>query len=108
MSRVQRKRLKVDAASGVDSWSWYMRDAAADVTGWLASIDAGQENPFDVTAVPEAEIPQVEGDFDFAVVQGDAAGNLSDPASFVGWQSVSLDISPPAPATGGVIESVAG
>lgn len=104
MARLQKKKLRVDADPAVDSWEWHMRTAAADVAAWLAEIDAGNDTPFATTTVPEAEIPAVEGDFDFAVVQGDTAGNLSDPASFTGWQSVSLDISPPAPATGGVIE----
>lgn len=104
MARLQKKKLRVDAVAGVDAWQWHMRTAAADVAAWLAEIDAGNESPFAETAVPETELPEIEGDFDFAVVQGDTAGNLSDPASFAGWQSVSLDISPPAPATGGVIE----
>lgn len=108
MSRVQQKQLRVDPSPGTDEWRWYMRGAAADVTAWLAEIDAGNESAFDVTTAEVVVLPAVEGDFDFAVVQGDAAGNLSDPASFAGWQAVSLDTTPPNPATGGVIESVAG
>lgn len=109
MARVQRKILKVDAAPGVDAFEWYMRDAVPDVAGWLASIDAADETDrFAVTSDPDVVLPEIEGDFDFAVVQMDAAGNRSDPASFAGWENVSLDTTPPNPATGGVIESVAG
>ncbi len=108
MSRVQRKQLRVDPSPGTDAWFWYMRDAAADVAAWLAEIDAGNMTEFAETDAEMVVLPAVDGDFDFAVVQGDTAGNLSDPASFAGWQSVSLDTTPPNPATGGVIESVAG
>lgn len=109
MSRVQRKILKIDAdAAGVDAYEWHMRSAADDVAGWLAEIDAGNVPPDDTTDLPEWPIPEVEGDFDFAVVQMDDAGNRSDPASFSTWQAVSLDLSPPPPATGGVIENFAG
>jgi hypothetical protein len=72
----------------------------------LASIDAGDETPFATTTIPEAQIPAVEGQFDFAVVQKDNAGNESDPASFPGWAAVPLDLSPPPPATGGQIVPV--
>ena len=107
MARIQKKKLKVDASPTTDTWEWYMRAAESDVAGWMASIDAGQESAFEISDLPEAEIPVVEGDFDFAVVQMDAAGNRSDPASFAGWQAVPLDTSPPPAATGGTIEDVA-
>lgn len=108
MARVQRKQLSVDAdAPGVDAYEWHMRDAGADVAGWLAAIDAGTEPPDATTSVPVWRMPEIEGDFDFAVVQMDDAGNRSDPASFPSWQAVSLDLSPPPAATGGAIEDAA-
>ena len=104
MSKIKAKKLTVDLAPGVDFWDWYQRDAAADVDVWLASIDAGGTvSPFATTEVPDVDIPEVEGIFDFAVIQKDAAGNESDPATFPGWVGVSLDLSPPSPATGGAI-----
>ena len=104
MAKIKAKKLKVDANPATDLWDWYQRDAAPDVDVWLASIDAGGTvEPFLTTTVPEAEIPSIEGDFDFAVIQKDNAGNESDPVSFAGWRSVSLDLSPPPQATGGVI-----
>lgn len=103
MARMQAKKLKVDDAPGVSEWEWYRRDAGTDVTGWLASIDAGQEQPFQTTDVPEAAVPEVDGDYDFAVVQSDPSGNRSDPAIFAAWTAVPLDTTPPAAATGGVI-----
>ena len=103
MARIKQKKLKVDASPAADFWDWYQRDADPDLDTWLAEIDAGNETPFASTDVPEADIPAVEGTFDFAVVQRDAAGNTSDPATFPGWTAVPLDLSPPPPATGGVI-----
>lgn len=103
MSKIKRKKLTVDQDLGTDVWDWYQRNAAPDVPAWLASIDAGNETPFASTVDPEAEIPPIEGEFDFAVVQKDAAGNESDPATFPGWTAVPLDLSPPPPATGGQI-----
>lgn len=104
MAKVKAKKLTVDPAPGVDFWDWYQRDAASDVDAWLAAIDAGDKSDlFLETDVPEAPIPQVEGTFDFAVIQRDTAGNESDPVSFAGWRAVPLDLSPPDPATGGAI-----
>lgn len=103
MAKIKRKKLTVDPQPAADAWDWYLRDAAPDIDVWLASIDAGDETPFATTTVPEAQIPEIEGNFDFAVVQKDDAGNESDPANFPGWAAVPLDISPPPPATGGVI-----
>ena len=110
MSRVQRKRLRVnqvDSDQGVTAWEWYQREAAADVDNWLAQIDAGDVIAEITTDVPEYEIQNIEGEFDFAVVQMDDAGNRSDPSTFPAWMAVSLDLSPPTAATGGVIENVA-
>jgi len=71
MSKIKRKKLTVDPNPATDSWDWYQRNAAADVDVWLASIDAGGTvTPFATTTEPEAEIPPIEGEFDFAVVQG--------------------------------------
>lgn len=106
MAKIKQKKLVVDANPATDFWAWYQRDAAPDLDAWLAEIDAGNETPFATTDVPEAQIPSIEGDFDFAVVQGDNAGNESDPATFAGWAAVPLDLSPPPPATGGVIVDV--
>lgn len=106
MSKINQKKLIVDANPATDFWAWYQRPTAPDLDAWLASIDAGQETPFATTTVPEAQIPEVEGEFDFAVVQGDDAGNLSDPTSFPAWAAVPLDLSPPPPATGGQIVDV--
>jgi hypothetical protein len=104
MAKIKQKKLIVDLAPGVDFWDWYQRDAEADVDAWLAAIDAGDKsNLFASTEEPEADIPQIEGTFDFAVIQRDVAGNESDPVSFAGWRSVSLDLSPPPPAEGGQI-----
>lgn len=106
MARIKSKKLTVNADPAADSWDWYQRDAAADIDVWLATIDAGGIAPFGKSVEPEIEIPHVEGTFDFAVVQVDAAGNMSDPATFTGWISVSLDLSPPPAATGGLIVDV--
>ncbi len=107
MSKIKRKKLTVDPNPATDAWDWYQRNAGADVDAWLAGIDAGDTSDrFATTTVPEAEIPSIEGEFDFAVVQKDDAGNESDPASFPGWAAVPLDLSPPPPATGGVIVDV--
>ena len=106
MAKVIQKKLTVDPTTAADAWDWYQRDTAPDLADWLASIDAGDETPFATTTVPEAQIPAIEGQFDFAVVQKDDAGNESDPASFPGWAAVPLDLSPPPPATGGVIVPV--
>ena len=104
MSKIKQKKLTVDLAPGVDFWDWYQRDAGpVAMDTWLASIDAGNETPFATTEVPEVDIPEIEGTFDFAVIQKDAAGNESDPATFPSWSGVSLDLSPPDPATGGQI-----
>ena len=103
MAKIKRKKLTVDATPAADAWDWYQRDAAPDIDVWLASIDAGNETPFSTTTVPETQIPEIEGTFDFAVVQKDDAGNESDPANFPGWAAVPLDMSPPPPATGGAI-----
>ncbi|MCK5317717.1 MAG: hypothetical protein KAJ55_07370 [Anaerolineales bacterium] len=104
MSKIKRKKLTVDPNPATDSWDWYQRNAAADVDVWLASIDAGGTvTPFATTTVPEVEIPPIEGEFDFAVIQKDDAGNESDPMTFTSWTSVPLDLSPPPPATGGQI-----
>lgn len=106
MARIQQKKLRVDDNMGVAVWEWYRRDAAGEVDSWLAAIDAGQVEPTDTTAEPQFDLGQLEGTFDFAVVQVDAAGNRSDPATFDAWQSVPLDTTPPPAATGGVIENV--
>jgi hypothetical protein len=104
MAKIKQKKLVVDLAPGVDFWDWYQRDAAADVADWIGGIDGGDTaDRFATTEEPEVNIPQVEGTFDFAVVQKDTAGNESDPATFPGWTAVPLDLSPPAPATGGAI-----
>ena len=104
MAKIKRKKLTVDPNPGTDFWDWYQRDAAPDVDVWLASIDAGGTvEPFATTVNPEVDIPETEGTFDFAVIQKDAAGNESDPATFQGWIAVPLDLSPPSPATGGQI-----
>jgi hypothetical protein len=104
MAKIKQKKLVVDLAPGVDFWDWYQRDAAPDVADWIGGIDGGDTaDRFATTEEPEVNIPQVEGTFDFAVVQKDTAGNESDPATFPGWTAVPLDLSPPAPATGGAI-----
>ncbi len=103
MAKIQQKKLVVDPQPAADAWDWYFRPAQPAIDAWLAEIDAGNETPFATTTVPEALIPEVEGEFDFAVVQKDNAGNESDPATFPGWAAVPLDISPPPPATGGTI-----
>ncbi len=104
MSKIKRKKLTVDLAPGVDFWDWYQRNTAGDMVGWLAGLDAGDVTErFATTDIPEVDIPEKEGVFDFAVIQKDAAGNESDPATFTGWVAVPLDLSPPAPATGGAI-----
>lgn len=107
MARVKRRKLTVDPAEGVTSWLWYSQEAG-DLGGWLQRIDAGQaENDlFATTEIPETTLPELDGKFDFAVCQGDAAGNISDPASFAAWTAVPLDTTPPAPATGGKIVDV--
>jgi hypothetical protein len=106
MARVQQKKLRVDDNADVEAWEWHRRPAADDVDGWLAAIDAGQVEPTDTTGSPELDLGQLDGVFDFAVVQVDAAGNRSDPASFPAWTAVPLDTTPPPAATGGVIENV--
>lgn len=106
MSKIVQKKLVVDPQPAADAWDWYQRDTASGLDAWLAEIDAGNETPFATTTVPEALIPEIEGIFDFAVVQKDDAGNESDPASFPGWAAVPLDLSPPPPATGGQIVDV--
>lgn len=104
MSKIKRKKLTVDLAPGVDFWDWYQRDTAPDLDVWLASIDAGGTiSPFETTEIPEVDIPEVEGVFDFAVIQKDNAGNESNPMTFPSWTAVPLDLSPPDPATGGQI-----
>jgi hypothetical protein len=104
MAKIKQKKLVVDLAPGVDFWDWYQRDAAADVDAWLAAMDAGDvSDRFATTEEPEVNIPSIEGTFDFAVIQKDAAGNESDPVSFAGWRAVPLDLSPPPQATGGDI-----
>lgn len=104
MAKVKAKKLTVDASPGTDFYDWYQRDAAPDVAEWMALIDAGDvTDRFATTDIPEAAIPEIEGTFDFCVIQKDAAGNESDPATFGGWVGVPLDLSPPAPATGGLI-----
>ena len=83
MAKIKPKKLRVDPNPATDSWDWYQRAAARDVDVWLASIDAGGTvEPFETTEVPEVDIPEVEGTFDFAVIQRDDAGNESDPATF--------------------------
>lgn len=104
MSKIKQKKLTVDLAPGVDLWDWYQRDATTDVAAWLAAMDAGDTSDrFATTEEPEVDIPQLEGTFDFAVIQKDAAGNESDPTTFGSWTAVPLDMSPPAQATGGAI-----
>lgn len=106
MAKIRQKKLVVDPQPAADAWDWYQRTSAPEIDAWLAEIDAGNETPFATTTVPEAQIPEIEGTFDFAVVQKDDAGNESDPASFPGWAAVPLDLSPPPPATGGRIIAV--
>jgi hypothetical protein len=104
MAKVKQKKLTVDLAPGVDFWDWYQRDTAADMAGWLAGMDAGDTSDrFATTEEPEVDIPQIEGTFDFAVIQKDAAGNESDPTTVGSWTAVPLDLSPPAQATGGQV-----
>ncbi len=104
MAKIKRKKLTVDPNPGTDFWDWYQRDTAGEMATWLADMDAGDiTDRFATTDVPEVDIPEIEGTFDFAVIQKDAAGNESDPATFQGWIAVPLDLSPPAPATGGQI-----
>jgi hypothetical protein len=89
MAKIKQKKLVVDLAPGVDFWDWYQRDAAPDVADWIGGIDGGDTaDRFATTEEPEVNIPQVEG---------------TDPATFPGWTAVPLDLSPPAPATGGAI-----
>jgi hypothetical protein len=91
MAKIKQKKLVVDLAPGVDFWDWYQRDAAPDVADWIGGIDGGDTaDRFATTEEPEVNIPQVEG-------------TESDPATFPGWTAVPLDLSPPAPATGGAI-----
>lgn len=106
MARIQKKRLKVDPATGVSTWEWFQRAAAPEVEAWLVEIDAGNVAPFDISAEPVIELPDLEGNFDFAVVQMDANGNRSDPETFETWVNAPLDTTPPDAATGGVLEDV--
>lgn len=106
MSRIVQKKLVVDPADGVTEWRWFVRPDEADNTAWLAEIDAGTLGPDAVTDSPEWPLEDLEGDYDFAVVQADAAGNTSDPATFAAWDAVPLDVTAPPPATGGRIENV--
>ena len=102
MAKIKRKKLTVDPNPGTEFWDWYQRDTAGEMATWLAAMDAGDvTDRFATTDVPEVDVPETEGVFDFAVIQKDAAGNESDPSTFAGWVAVPLDLSPPAPATGG-------
>lgn len=106
MSRTISRTLRWDApqATDVTQYNVHAIQDEADVPGWLGTVDAGGDNAIDI--VSETEWPIVlpdEGDWSFAVVAQDGAGNTSDPLSPPAWHNVPLDLTPPDPPTNGVI-----
>ncbi len=106
MSRIISRTLRWDAPAATDV-TGYLVYAAMDVDepAWLAEIDAGQVEP--VAEVTDTAWPidlNEEGDWSFAVAAQDDAGNISDPHQSPAWVEVPLDVTPPDPPSGGVIE----
>lgn len=112
MSRVNQRQLRWNAPSATDVASYNVYAAeVSDQATWLADIDAGEDQDLrdNVPATETVwviELPN-EGNWSFAVVAVDDAGNTSDPHQSPAWVEVPLDVTPPDAPSGGVIESVA-
>lgn len=107
MARIRQRRMYwvPPADTDVQTYEVYVGDPAN--TGFLGDIDAGRISPHAVVAHPQTEyylasIP--EGTYQLAVAAVDDDGNYSDPYQHPAWLSVPLDVTPPAPPTGGGLD----
>lgn len=106
MAYINRRRLFWDPpvadATGVEVYV-----GSAQEPDFLARVDARLIEPTyrlpgDATEVFLDGLE--DGIYQFAAVQGDAAGNWSDPLQPPTWQNVPLDTNPPPALTGGGID----
>lgn len=77
-----------------------------DDSSFIPNVDSRVVPP--VATLPgtatEWNIDLEEGEYQLAVVAGDAAGNFSDPHQPDAWTRVPLDVTPPNALTGGGID----
>lgn len=106
MAKIRNRRLFADPPLDTDviGYDWYVTAAGDDSVAFLAAADTGILTPAQRTTVPEYFPDQVEGDYQYCVIAVDDAGNESDPYQHPAWQSVPLDVTPPAAASGGGID----
>lgn len=109
MSRVKAKVMSWNPG-GAETTEYAVYAGKANLgSAWLAAVDAGTIAPMDTvpaTAAPSYTlVPNMftEDTWQLAVCGKDAAGNFSDPLQGPAWQSVPLDLTPPAPPTGALI-----
>lgn len=105
MAYINQRRLYWDAPDP-SSVTIEVYAGDPDDSSFLANVDSRifeplAELPGDAT---EYYISMPEGEYQFAAVSGDAAGNFSDPYQHPGWVRVPLDVTPPASLTGGGID----
>lgn len=115
MAKIKQRRLFWDASpSGDVTDALIYAQKSGTSANFLGDIEAGIILPVDqISAAAPGEqneyylttaiIPS-EGNWDFAVSALDDAGNESDPYQHPGWINVPLDVTPPAPMSGGGIE----
>lgn len=108
MAKIRQRRLWWDAPADTDlvGYDVYVADAADDSAQFLNDADAGAISPAQRVPIAEYFPDQPEGNYQYAVITVDDAGNEGDPYQHPDWQNVPLDVTPPGPASGGGVDFV--
>ena len=110
MAKIRQRRITWNPSTSDDvvGYDVYATDASVDSDAWINEIDAGAHEPVQRVPNPEYYPDQPEGNYQYAVVVIDDAGNESDPHQAEVWRNVPLDVTAPDAVTGGAIEFVDG
>ncbi len=106
MSRVKERQIFWDPPSDTDITGYEVYSDDPQNSDFLDEVDAGVVTPLATTTAPELTLSEgllPEGNYQFAAVSKDTAGNLSDPYQHPAWQNVPLDLTAPNPPSGGGI-----
>lgn len=104
MAKIKPRRIYWNASTSSDvvSRNVYVAPGGSNI---IQDIDSGALAPHVNVPNPEWNITGLpEGNYDFAVAAVDDAGNESDPYQHPDWVNVPLDVTPPAPPSGGGID----
>ncbi len=104
MAKIRKRRIHWDAPSDLDVAGYDVYVLEAGAPDLLGLADRGDIFPAQRVVNPEYFPDQPEGNYQYCVIVVDDAGNESDPYQHPDWQNVPLDVTAPAPASGGGLD----